>query len=80
MNQILESFITRSPTGITTNLGAINILGNRLLTRIPDHFKIFDQLRWINLDKNNISVIKPGTFDNLSGLSFKLTYDNQTTN
>ena len=67
MNHILDSFIIPSPTGVTTNLGAINILGNRLLTRIPEHFKIFDQLKWINLDKNNISSIKSGTFDNLSG-------------
>ena len=43
MNHILDSFIIPSPTGVTTNLGAINILGNRLLTRIPEHFKIFDQ-------------------------------------
>ena len=82
MNQILDSFIIPSPTGVTTNLGAINILGNRLLTHIPEHFRVFDQLKWINLDKNNISSIKPGTFDNLSGwllqlINFKTDYNCQ---
>ena len=78
MSQILNAFISSSPNGVSTSLGAVNLLGNRLLTRIPEQFKLFDQLKWVSLDKNNISSIKPGIFDNLSGkfilrLTFYLT-------
>ena len=78
MSQILNAVISSSPNGVSTSLGAVNLLGNRLLTRIPEQFKLFDQLKWVSLDKNNISSIKPGIFDNLSGkfilrLTFYLT-------